>query len=69
MKMNNNEDTAQNDADLTNDLPLFAIVPVDHDKDEEDEEEEEEEEEEEPGDWGDVDPAGGDEPSSPGSAV
>lgn len=62
MKTNNNEDVSYNDADLTNDLPLFSITPDEREEDDEDNDDE-------AGDWGEVDPAGGDEPSAPGSAV
>ena len=62
MKTKNNEDTAHDDADLTN-AALFAIVPDERD------EEDEEVNEDENSDWGEVDPAGGDAPSAPGSAV
>jgi len=62
MKTNHNEDMAHDNADLTN-YPLFAIVPDERD------EEDEEATDDEDGDWGEVDPAGGDEPTAPGSAV
>lgn len=66
MKMNNkNEETAHDDADLANNVPLFAIIPEDRKDDEEDDDDENENLE----DWGDIDPAGGDPPTSPGSAV
>lgn len=66
MKKYNNEEMEEK-ANL-NDWPLYAS---DENQDERDREEEDEEEtdEEEGGDWGDVDPAGGPEPSAPGSAV
>ena len=62
MKTYHNEDIAYNDADLTNNWSLYASA---NDRDDDDDDNQEEE----PGDWGDVDPAGGDEPTSPGSAV
>lgn len=46
----------------------FHLNNVSND-DREDSEHENEEREEESGDWGDVDPAGGEEPTAPGSAV
>jgi len=63
MKNIRNEDLVQEDANLDNNLPVFAMH-----RDEEDEDKYEDEEDE-AGDWGDVDPAGGDAPTSPGSAV
>lgn len=65
MKTNHNEEMAHEDADLTNNLPFYALTPEDRDE----EEEEEDEDNDDDGDWGDIDPAGGDAPTSPGSAV
>ena len=63
MKTNHNEDMAYDDAGLTNDLPLFAIVPDERDDEDEDDNDDE------AGEWGEVDPAGGDAPTAPGSAL
>jgi len=64
MKNYNNEDAVNEYTDLTDHYKMHAS---DRDDDKEDREEEEEVEENE--DWGDVDSAGGPEPTSPGSAV
>jgi hypothetical protein len=63
MKNMKNDDLVQEDTNLDNNLPFFAMHPDDEDDDKS------EDEDEEAGDWGDVDPAGGDAPTSPGSAV
>lgn len=61
MKTYNQENSDYEETDLTNNWPYYA-APDDLEDDEEDEIDENT-------DWGDVDPAGGDAPSSPGSAV
>lgn len=70
MKTNKNEETAHDNADLANNVPLFTIVP--EDRNDEDDDNEDDDNEDDDGtleDWGDIDPAGGDPPTSPGSAV
>lgn len=66
MKNYNQEDEVQESTFLTNEWPVYAS---NNDRDDEDEEEDDDDGLEEDGDWGDVDPAGGDAPTSPGSAV
>ena len=69
MKTYNNEEMAYEDADLTHNWPIYASAD-DRDDDLDNEENEEDDDDlDESDDWGDVDPAGGDAPSSPGSAV
>lgn len=65
MKKYQNEDEVNKNTDLSSNFKMYAS-DCDDDKDDDREEEEEEEED---GDWGDVDPAGGPAPTSPGSAV
>lgn len=71
MKIYNNEELVQC-ADLTDNWPVNAADPNQEDEDQDDRDDEEddnEDEEDDSADWGDVDPAGGPEPSFPGSAV
>lgn len=68
MKKYNNEDAVQEDAAFTGNWPQHA-ANLDRDDKEQDRDDEEEDDEDENTDWGNVDPAGGDEPTSPGSAV
>ena len=62
MENYNYEELAHESDYMTNKWPVYA-------SDDEDEEELEADEEESSTEWGDVDPAGGPAPTSPGSAV
>lgn len=64
MKTYNDENRMFEETDLSNNWPIYAAA-----NDDDDDEDEDEVEDDESGDWGEVDPAGGDAPSSPGSAV
>lgn len=67
MKKYQNEDAVNENTDLADNFKMYASDRDDDDR--EDKEEEEEDDLEENSDWGDVDPAGGPAPTSPGSAV
>lgn len=68
---NYNNEEAMQCADLKNNWPMNAADENQDDKNEVDPDEEDDDDNEEGGldDWGDIDPAGGDAPSAPGSAV
>ncbi|WP_296149257.1 hypothetical protein [uncultured Flavobacterium sp.] len=67
MKKYQNEDEVNENTDLSSNFKMYAS---DRDDDKDDDREEEEEDDlDGGGDWGDVDPAGGPAPTSPGSAV
>lgn len=68
MKKYNNEDAASEEAAFTSNWPQQA-AHFDRDDREDEDRDDEEEEEDENTDWGNIDPAGGDEPTAPGSAV
>jgi len=65
MKNYNQEEEVQENTFFQNEWPLNT-ASFDRDDEKEDDEDEEQEES---GDWGDVDPAGGEAPTAPGSAV